>query len=149
LVAAKKISGEYDAIVLIYDGVRPLITSQLLSDNVHAVRQFGSAITSGPITETPIMATEGYVNKAFDRDIVQIAKATQSFWLSEILDAHEEAKRQGKNDYLDSCSMMIHRKQDLHIVPCSVTNIKITQFEDIYLLQAFLRAHEDQFFWRN
>ena len=47
LLAAKELSGEENDIVLIHDGVRPLINSALISDNIKCVRENGSAITAG------------------------------------------------------------------------------------------------------
>lgn len=149
LLAAEKISGDEDPIVLIHDGVRPLINAQLLQDNIHTVKQYGSAITCGKMTETAVRVDGDCVIEAYQRLQIQCAKAPQSFWLHEILEAHEDARCRGKNDYIDSCSLMMHYKDTLHCIECGADNIKITQFEDIYLMQAILRAREDKanFLW--
>lgn len=144
LLAAKNRSGGEDAIVLIHDGVRPFISPRLLSENVRAVRDFGSAVTCGPMTETPVRVEGDTVTGAFTRPQIRIAKAPQSFWLNEILAAHEQARAQGKNDYLDSCSLMLQHKPNLHFIESGPENIKITEFEDVYLMQAYMRAREDQ-----
>ena len=47
LCAAKELVGDEDAVVLIHDGVRPLINSQLLTKNIENVKKYGSSITSG------------------------------------------------------------------------------------------------------
>lgn len=144
LVAAKQISGNQNAIVLIHDGVRPLINVQLLTDCIRAVEQFGSAITCAKQTETPVRVDgEHRVVEAFPREETRHAKAPQCFYLNDILEAHEDAKRKGKTDYIDSCSLMLQYRPALHFIECSKANIKITDFEDIYLLQALLRARED------
>lgn len=41
-----------DDIVLIHDGMRPLINGQLMSDCIESVKAQGSAITVAPATET-------------------------------------------------------------------------------------------------
>lgn len=45
LLEAEKIAGGERSVVLVHDGVRPLINAQVISDNIEAVRKTGSAIT--------------------------------------------------------------------------------------------------------
>lgn len=52
LCAAKEISGDEKSIVLIHDGVRPLIDKKLISDNIKSVQMYGSAITTAVVKET-------------------------------------------------------------------------------------------------
>lgn len=144
LLAAQKLTSEEDTVVLIHDGVRPLISSELLSENVKAVREYGSAITCAVLHETPTKCIGAEILETVPRSQAWVAKAPQSFWLNEILEAHEAARLQGKNDYTDSCTMMMQHKPSLHRVECGMDNIKITKFEDIYLMQALLRAREDK-----
>lgn len=144
LLAAQKLTSEEDTVVLIHDGVRPMITTQLLSENVKCVREYGSAITCAVLHETLTRCTGDKIVEVIPRSQALVAKAPQSFWLNEILDAHEAARLQGKTDYTDSCSMMMQHKTALHQVICGAENIKITEFEDIYLMQALLRAREDK-----
>lgn len=144
LVAAKQISGDQNAIVLIHDGVRPLINVQLLADCIHTVEQYGSAVVCAKQTETPVRVDDEHqVVEAFPREETRHAKAPQCFYLNDILEAHEDARRKGKNDYIDSCSLMLQYRPALHFIECSKRNIKVTDFEDIYLLQALLRARDD------
>lgn len=145
LLAAQKLSGGEKTVVLIHDGVRPIIHSQLLKDNIAGVREYGSAITCARATETPVRSVGDMITDSCPRAQALIAKAPQSFWLEDILEAHEEARRQGKNDYIDSCTLMMQHKPMLHYVECGASNIKITTFEDVYLMQALLRAKEDRF----
>lgn len=144
LLAACKRSGGEDAIVLLHDAVRPFISPEVLTENIHAVQQYGSCVTCGPVTETIARTELGCITGAYTRQEVRIARAPQCFWLKEILAAHEDARAKGKNDYLDSCSLMLRYKPALHFVEGSVENIKITEFEDVYLMQAFMRAREDK-----
>ena len=148
LRAAKEISKNQESIVLIHDGVRPLINSQLLTDSINNVKQYGSSIACAKMTETAVEVNENEILKAYSRPQIQVAKAPQCFWLSEILEAHEDSRKKGK-EYIDSCSLMMNYKKSLHFTECGSENIKITFFEDIYLLQAMLRAREDELNFAN
>ena len=54
LCAAEEISESEDDIILIHDGVRPLISGKLIYDNINMVKEKGNAITVTPATETII-----------------------------------------------------------------------------------------------
>lgn len=58
LKSAKKIAENKKAIVLIHDGVRPLITEQLITDNIESVKIYGSAITTAKVKETILVVNE-------------------------------------------------------------------------------------------
>lgn len=145
LRAARELAGEQeDALVLIHDGVRPLITEQVLQDNIACVRQHGSAITTAPVQET-ILVTDGQggILHVPDRANSRVAKAPQSFWLRDVLRAHEKALEMGRRDFIDTCSMMQYFGHALHLVDGPLENIKITTPEDFYTMRAILQARED------
>ena len=146
LCAAKEVADGDDAIVLIHDGVRPMITEQLITDNINSVKEFGSAITTGVVTETILVVDEnsGKIKDVPARKDSRVAKATQSFRLEDILSAHERARSEGKHDFIDSCTMMKTYGHDLNLVDGPSQNIKITTPEDYYLMRAMLEAEENE-----
>lgn len=145
LLAAKEIaSTEDDAIVLIHDGVRPLITEETISDNIHKVEEEGSCITCVPATETFIVGQDDGTYSIPTRENSIIARAPQSFHLNEILGAHQQAIRDGKTDFIDTCSLMNHYGHHLGIVYGPIENIKITTPMDFYLLRALVEVRENQ-----
>lgn len=144
LVAAKEVaSGEGD-IVLIHDGVRPLITEQTITDNIEMVRKEGSCITCIPATETFIVTQPDGGLEIPTRANSLIARAPQSFYLKDILKAHEQAKKEGRHDFIDSCSMMHHYGHKLGKVIGPMENIKITTPTDYFVFKAMVEVHENQ-----
>lgn len=138
--------GRYeDTIVLIHDGVRPLIKNQTILDNIKSVSEYGSAITSVRTKETVIeVATNEMVERIAPRAQVRLARAPQSFYLKDILEAHEDAIAQGRIDYIDSASMMIDRGFKLHLVEGPQENIKVTTPDDFFAMRAILEARENE-----
>ena len=131
-------------IVLIHDGVRPLISNQLISDNIAAVRQFGSAITVTRAVETVIMTEEkNEIVEILNRSNAKIAKAPQGFYLKDILAAHEQAIADGISKMIDSASLMRHYGRTLHTVDGPLENIKITTPSDYYTFRAIYEAKEN------
>lgn len=144
LCAAEEITEEKRNIVLIHDGVRPLISQELLGENIEAVKKYGSAITCVDAKETIILYDgRDEVESIVDREKAKLARAPQSFWLEEILESHRKALKEGKKNFIDSCSLMKHYGKKLYIVDGSDDNIKITTPEDFYIMRALLAAKED------
>lgn len=144
LVAAKSISESFDDIVLIHDGVRPLITEQTITDNIEIVNKEGSCITCVPATETFIVSQPDGGLEIPTRANSLIARAPQSFYLKDILAAHEQARAEGRIDFIDSCSMMHHYGYKLGRVIGPMENIKITTPTDYFIFKAMVEVHENQ-----
>ena len=59
LCAVKELYPLDDVAVLVHDGVRPLITDDLITRNIETVWLYGSAITVTPVTETVVVSEIG------------------------------------------------------------------------------------------
>ena len=107
LKATKEIVRNEKSIVLVHDGVRPMITEKLISDNIHMVREKGSAITCVKVNETVLeVRDDGKIIDIPTRENSRLARAPQSFWLDDILKAHEKAISEEKYDFIDSLSLI-------------------------------------------
>lgn len=145
LVAAKELAGNDDAVILIHDGVRPLINSDLISQNINDVNIYGSSITSSLVKETIVsIKDDETIDNVPDRKHSRIAKAPQCFKLNDILNAHKKALGEGITDFIDSCTMMNYYGYKLHMTTGPYENIKITTPDDFYTLRAILQAKEDK-----
>ena len=144
LCAAKEIAGEEKSVVLIHDGVRPLINEQVITDNINSVNKNGSAITSAVVKETIMVVKEdNSIDYVPERAASRVAKAPQSFYLHDILEAHGRALKEGRKDFIDSCTMMKHYGYNLFLVDGPYENIKITTPDDFYTMRALLDAQEN------
>lgn len=146
LRAAKEIAGEEKSIVLIHDGVRPLISENLITNNIETVMKHGSAITTAKVKETILVVNEGKssIDYVPSRNNSRVAKAPQSFWLDDILKAHKKSLEDGETNCIDSCTMMQKYGYDLYLIDGPSQNIKITTPEDFYTMRAILEAKENE-----
>lgn len=130
--------------VLIHDGVRPLINEETITACIESIRNFGSAITVAPVTETIIQIDKsGKVDEVIDRTHCLLARAPQGFHLDDILGAHEKAIKEGKCDFIDSATMMKWRGIKLAVVEGPIENIKITTPMDYFTFRALVEAKEN------
>ncbi len=143
LEAAEKIANGEDSVVLIHDGVRPLITSKVIVDNIESVKKNGTAITTAPAKETVVLVDgENHVSEVVDRTRSFTAKAPQSFKLADILSVERNAISEGITDAIDSSTLMGMYGRDLTIVEGPYQNIKITTPDDFYMFKALCDARE-------
>ena len=142
-IKSKNVASE-DTTVLIHDGVRPLITEETITDNINKVAEVGSCITCIPATETLVVKQHDGSLEIPSRADSLIARAPQSFLLSDILTAHRRAIDEKKNDFIDSCTMMSHYGYRLGTIIGPMENIKITTPTDFFVLRAMVKVHEDQ-----
>ena len=142
-IKSKNVASE-DTTVLIHDGVRPLITEETITDNINKVAEVGSCITCIPATETLVVKQHDGSLEIPSRADSLIARAPQSFLLSDILTAHRRAIDEKKNDFIDSCTMMSHYGYRLGTIIGPMENSKITTPTDFFVLRAMVKVHEDQ-----
>ncbi|MBR4758826.1 MAG: 2-C-methyl-D-erythritol 4-phosphate cytidylyltransferase [Lachnospiraceae bacterium] len=145
LKAAEEVYGSKDNIVLIHDGVRPLINDELIDANIASVKEHGSAITVTPAKETVILVDDnGLVTDVPSREHSRTAQAPQSFWLSEILNVHRQAVFLMETNAIDSCTLMRRFGKNVSVVVGPNHNIKITTPEDFYIFRALYDAIENE-----
>lgn len=134
-----------DSVVLIHDGVRPIITNEVISDNITMVKAKGNAITCTPCSET-ILISENKVNPStvpYRRNTFA-AQAPQSFRLKDIYEAHLEIQQRPEKyeDMIDSCTIYNYLGIRTYIVRGNTGNIKITNPEDVFILKALIKCRD-------
>lgn len=133
-----------DEIVLIHDGVRPLITAELITKNIEEVKKYGNAITAEPSRESVVRCVDGEnILDVPTRSEMYVAKAPQSFHYGDILKLYKMAK---KNDHrsIDSAHLCSIYHVPMHMVMSTKNNIKITEPADYYIFRAIYQALEGQ-----
>ncbi len=134
-----------DDIVLIHDGVRPLIDAGLISDNIEGTLQYGNTVSAIRAYETCCIAdSEGCITEVLDRSKCVTVRAPQTFYVKDIWAAHCKAREEGFVDAVDSASLVARYGGTLHCVECSVMNIKITTPADFYIFRTLVEAQKNK-----
>lgn len=131
-----------DAVVLMHDGVRPLITADLISDNIRTVLDSGAAITSTKFNETIVSASGRIIDDVLPREHLYVAQAPQSLRLETALSIYDQAVAEGESDSIDTASLLRRYGHTLYRVDGPRSNIKITTAEDYYVCRAFFDVIE-------
>lgn len=133
-----------DAIVLIHDGVRPLIDDELISRNIALAKEKGNAITSSKVNETIVVAEGDTITSVLPRGPLYAARAPQSFRLGEILRAYDRTLAAGELDSIDSATIMQQSGAQLHHVEGPASNIKVTTGDDLHIARTFFSIVENR-----
>lgn len=132
-----------DDVILIHDGVRPLISEELIEENLVCVQQHGNAITVETAAESIVqLADDETIRNVPPRQQMRIAKAPQCFYFEDIMKAHQMAQEEGFKS-IDSAHLMNHYGYELHTVESTPYNIKIATPSDYYVFRALFEAREN------
>lgn len=149
LDVVREIGGEDNDIVVIHDGVRPLVSLTTIQENIRVAKEYGCAITVHPVTES-VVITENESAGMDDfkkRADTYSMTAPQSFQLGKIIDAYKKIEHMEEGDVplLDAAMVYAKLGGEVHIVKEQGVNIKITTPEDYYFLKAILELEENKF----
>lgn len=149
LEVVKEVGGRDDDIVIIHDGVRPLVDITTIQENIRVAKMYGCAITAHPVTETVVITDKdsAKIDDLKKRSDTYSMTAPQSFQIGKILYAYEKLKDIDCGDVplLDAAMVYAKTIGDIQIVKEQGLNIKITTPEDYYYLKAILELQENKY----
>lgn len=135
-------------VIVIHDGVRPLIQENILSENIRVAMKYGNAMTVRPVIESVVITDKDEVGfEDFKkRDDTYSLTAPQSFKLGVLTQAYKDIE--GKDTpipLLDSALVFTYLGNKIHIIKENNNNIKVTTPEDYYILKAMLELEENRY----
>ncbi len=130
---------EGNDIVLICDGVRPVLSDELISDCIKYTRKFGNAVPVTRSIDSILISEDGKtVDNNLSREKVFITQAPQGYILKDIVFAHKEAEIKGIKDPISSADLMVQLKKKVYIFVGDRRNIKVTTDEDLEVVKLYL-----------
>jgi len=138
-----------DDIVVIHDGVRPLVDVAVISENVRAASQYGAAATVYPASESVVVTStdEAGYEDFRKRDDTYNLTSPQSFRfdiLKKLCGENSSETEDAQLPALDSAIAYAANGGKVHLVRENNHNIKITTPEDYYMLKALLELEENK-----
>ena len=131
----KACRGKDDDLVLIHDGVRPLVTAECLAQCLDVVGAQNACIVAVPASDTlKAVGPDGRIARTLSRDNIWMAQTPQCFRLGIIRAAHHDARANGFSG-TDDAQLVERMGQSVAIVPGNRGNIKITTPDDLRLAE--------------
>ena len=138
----RSLEAQSDDYVLIHDAARCLTPVEVIRNVLESCAVFGSGVPAVPAVSTMKYADSDMnvvrtVNRA---DLFEI-QTPQGFRYDELLKAYDDAENDGFSA-TDDASVMEHAGLKVHLVTGSRQNIKLTEKEDLKMMNAFLNLNE-------
>ena len=123
-----------EGIVAVHDGVRPLVTMEMLRDGFETAEKFGSAIPYVDSVDS-LRMIDGETSKTLDRTKIKRIQTPQIFDVSQLKDVMDVVYRP---EFTDEASVWELAGKKLYFYKGSEQNIKITTPSDLKIAEALL-----------
>ena len=132
-----------DDIILVQDGVRPLVSKDIITNNIRVCEKYGYAVT-GLLCKEAIMEKVGDVVHEIEipREKLVRTQTPHTYKLGILMNAHIKAMEKGVINTVASCTLMAALGvTDQHLVEGSEMNgLKLTRPQDVELFKALLHS---------
>lgn len=135
-----------DDIVIVHDGIRPLVDETVLTDVIVKCRQYGNAVSSMPYNEQIFVADDEISTvKYIPRETIRRVSTPQAYRYGKLLWAYKKAFAEGIGIYGSAYTntMMAELGERLYFAAGSDKNIKLTTKDDLELFKAYLKSEKD------
>ena len=131
-------------VVLIHDGNRPLVSSQIISDSLATFSCCGSAVAAIPCTEVVFETDDGISScVSTERERLRRTQTPHTYKLGELYGAHLEAQKRGITNTAASCMLMKELGRMTYFSKGSEENLKITTTDDLKIFKALLNMKHE------
>ena len=141
----KQLSDEVE-VVCIHDGVRPLVSVELVGKVAHEAGQKGAVIPAVPVKDTlkEVGKRDGHsevVTGTLSRDRYRLIQTPQGFNRQIILKAYQKA-REESSSATDDAALVENLGVEVQVIPGEAVNIKLTTPEDVHWAEFMLKYRE-------
>lgn len=138
-----------DDVVIIHDGIRPLVDAEVLTDVILKCKEYGNAVTSLPYNEQIFVVSEDdetTTTQYIPRETLRRVSTPQAYRFGKLLSSYQRAFAEEIGIYGSSYTntMMVELGERLHFASGSEKNIKLTTKDDLELFKAYLRDSQDK-----
>ncbi len=127
-------------IVMVHDGVRPLVSRELIERCLQQAIEKGSAVPAIQVADS-VRQTSGNQSSPVDRTHLRLIQTPQTFRTEILLPAFEQAYHERFTDEATVCEAAGH---PVFLTEGTKNNIKITTPEDIVIAEALMELAKDQ-----
>ena len=134
-----------DDIVMIHDGNRCLVSSEIISNSLATFHEHGSAVAAIPCVEAVFRSNDDGISSdiSIPREQLFRTQTPHTYTLEKLLWAHEEAEKRQITNTAASCTLMQALGETVYFSKGSETNLKITTVDDMLIFEALLHTKKD------
>lgn len=139
---------EADDIIIIHDGIRPLVDATVLTDVIMKAKQYGNGVTSMPYNEQIFVVDKGdesTTTQYIPRETLRRVATPQAYRFGKLDWAYHEAFEKEIGIYGSSYTntMMVELGERLYFAAGSDKNIKLTTKDDLEMFKGYLKKDKE------
>lgn len=139
----KNLDSKDDDKILIHDGVRPLISNQLINSILNELDHYKVVIPGIDLADTIKEMDQNLVKNTIDRSKLKAIQTPQGF-RGEILEEIYKNMDFKSPNWTDEAMLAESLDQEIKIIPGEKTNIKVTTLEDFKLAEFYLKEIKNE-----
>lgn len=126
-------------LILIHDAIRPMLSADIISDNIANCKRYGNAVTVIPCMEAMLKSEDEHQSKeSILRNSLFRAQTPQTINVKDAVLLHKEALERGVTNSVATCTLLLELGKKVYFAKGSELNIKITTTDDITIFKALL-----------
>lgn len=129
-------------IIIIHDGIRPIVDESVLSDVILKAQLYGNAVSSLPYNEQIfIMDDDISTRKYIPREMLRRVSTPQAYKFGKLKEAYQEAFERGIGIHGSSYAntLIADLGERIYFASGSEKNIKLTTKEDLEIFKVYLQ----------
>ena len=133
-------------VIIIHDGVRPLVDEEVLTDVIVTCEKYGNGVSSLPYNEQIFLIDdEKTTTKYIPRETLRRVVTPQAYKFKKLDDAYHEAfeKESGRQGSSYTNTMMVELGEKLYFAAGSEKNMKLTTKDNLEIFKAYLKLDKD------
>ena len=132
-------------VVMVHDGNRCNVSSEIISNSLATFRTYGSAVAAIPCVEAVFRSRDDGLtaDESIPREQLFRTQTPHTYTFEKILWAHEEAEKKGIFNTAATCTLMQELGEKVYFSQGSETNLKITTVDDLKIFKALLNVKQD------
>lgn len=142
---ALKAEAPADSVVLVHDGNRCFVSSQVISDSLATYKRYGSAVAAIPCVEAVFRSQDDGLSSVVTvpREQLFRTQTPHTYKLEKLLWAYNEAMKREITGSVAPCTLMQQLGETVYFSHGSEKNLKITTKDDLELFKCYLKMEKD------
>ncbi|MBE5932888.1 MAG: 2-C-methyl-D-erythritol 4-phosphate cytidylyltransferase [Lachnospiraceae bacterium] len=136
-----------DDVIVIHDGIRPLVDIDVLTDVIETCNKYGNGVTSLPYNEQIFVIDDDISTTSYiPRETLRRVSTPQAYKFNKLIWAYEKAFAEQIGIYGSSYTntMMVELGERLYFAKGSDKNIKLTTPDDLEIFKGYLRNQREE-----
>ena len=126
-------------LIMVHDAIRPMLSADIISENIVKCKKYGNAITVIPCMEAMLKSEDEIeYSESILRNSLFRAQTPQTISVGEAVRLHKEALEKGITNSVATCTLLLELGRKVYFAKGSELNLKITTTDDITIFKALL-----------